>query len=93
MSPIREVCLSLNDVEDMIAGFEHKYNVSSAEFFRNEEVRRSLPEDDAFHWEALIDHRLALKESHQQVRSTYLARLSHVGDIAAGVEAQEQLAA
>lgn len=77
MSPIREVFLSLNDVEEMILGFERKYGLSSAEFFRDEEVRQQLPEDDVFRWDALIYHRLALKESYQEVRAAYLAHLGH----------------
>jgi hypothetical protein len=44
--PIREVCLSLNDVEEMILGFERKYGLSSPEFFGNQEVKQQLPEDD-----------------------------------------------
>jgi len=92
--PINEVFLSLNDVEDMIAAFELKYGVSSAEFFRNQEVHQGIPEDDAFQWESLIDHRLALREAYQQVRSAYLSRLSHdSGPVSTGVETLEQLAA
>ena len=75
MSPIREVFLSLNDVEEMITGFERKYGLSSTEFFRDEEVRQQLPEDDVFHWDALIYHRLALKETYQEVHSAYLNQL------------------
>jgi hypothetical protein len=93
MSPIREVCLSLNDVEQMISGLEDKYTLSSADFFRDEKSRLRIPEDDVFHWQALVDHRRALKESYQEVRTGYLARLSHGGEVATGVEAQEQLAA
>jgi len=77
MSPIREVCLSLNDVEDMILSFERKYGVSSADFFRDDEIRGQIPEDDIFRWDALIYHRLALRDSNQEVRSGYLAQLGH----------------
>lgn len=73
--PIREVHLSLNDVEEMILGFEHKYGLSSPDFFGSPEVKRQLPEDDAFRWEALIYHRAALKETYQQVQSGYLTNL------------------
>jgi hypothetical protein len=93
MSPIREVYLSLNDVEQMILGLEGKYTLSSADFFRDEKSRERVPEDDAFRWQALVDHRRALKESYQEVHTGYLATLSHGGEIATGVEAQEQLAA
>ncbi len=77
MSPVREVCLSLNDVEDMIVFFERKHGVSSADFFRDDEIRGQIPEDDIFRWDALIYHRLALRDSNQEVRSAYLAQLRH----------------
>jgi hypothetical protein len=92
--PVRDVCLSSNDVDEMILRFEHKYGVSSVEFFRNPEIRQQLPEDDVFRWEALIDHRLALRDSYQQVHSGYLAKLSHSSEEArSDVETQELLAA
>lgn len=75
MSPVREVRLSLNDVEEMILAFERKYGISSTEFFRDEEVRQQLPEDDVFQWDAMIYHRLALKETYQEVHSAYLSQL------------------
>jgi len=95
MSPARDVCLTLNDVEEMILGFERQYGISSAEFFRNEEVRRTLPEDDVFRLEALIDHRLALRESYQVVHSEYLTRLiqSSETEVRSEIETQELLAA
>jgi hypothetical protein len=94
MSPIREVFLSLNDVEEMILGFERKYGLSSAEFFRDEEVRERLPEDDVFRWDALIYHRLALKESYQEVRCTYLTQLGQSsGEVRLDKENQEELLA
>ncbi len=93
MSPVRDVCLSSNDVDEMISGFERKYGVSSVEFFRNQEIRQRLPEDDVFRWEALIDHRLALRESYQEVHSGYLAHLSPSKEIRSDVETQELLAA
>jgi len=93
MSPVRDVCLSSNDVDEMISGFERKYRVSSVEFFRNQEIRQRLPEDDVFRWEALIDHRLALRESYQEVHSGYLAHLSPSKEMRSDVETQELLAA
>jgi len=94
MSPVRDVCLSSNDVDVMISEFERKHGVSSIEFFRNPEIRQGLPEDDVFRWEALIDHRLALRDSYQQVHSGYLAKLSRSSEEArSDVETQELLAA
>lgn len=93
MSPIREVFLSLNDVEEMITGFERKYRLSSAEFFRDEEVRQQLPEDDVFHWNALIYHRLALKETYQEVHSKYLNQLDQSSEVRPDKEQKEELLA
>lgn len=95
MSPARDVCLTLNDVEEMVTALERQYGMSSAEFFRNEEARRTLPEDDVFRWEALIDHRLALRDSYQAVRSEYLARLtqSPEPEVRSETDTQELLAA
>lgn len=77
MSPSREFFLSLNDVEEMILCLEHKYAISSAEFFGNSELRARVPEDDVFRWEALIDHRRALKEAYEEVHRGYLTTLDH----------------
>jgi hypothetical protein len=92
--PINKVCLSSNDVEEMIDGFERKYGMSSPEFFGSEEAKQRVPEDDAFRWEALIYHRFALKEEYQEVRSEYLAHLGRpTGVVRADRENQELLAA
>jgi hypothetical protein len=94
MSPIREVFLSLNDVDEQIAAFERKYGLSSGEFFRDEEVREQISEDDVFHWDALIYHRLALRESYQEVHSGYLATLSQsTGEVRPDKEHQKELLA
>lgn len=96
MSPIREVALSLVDVEEMILGFERKYNLSSADVFgdKSGEVRQQISEDDIFHWDMLIYHRLALRESSQEIRSAYLTHLGRsAGDVRTEKENQEALAA
>jgi hypothetical protein len=94
MSPIREVCLSLNDVEEMILGFEHRYGLSSPEFFGNPQIKQKLPEDDVFRWEALIYHRSALKETNQTVQGAYLSHLDRSpGDVRADKETQQELLA
>jgi hypothetical protein len=80
MSSIREVFLSLNDVEAMILDFEQKYGMSSADFFRDVELRKSLPEDDVFRWEAFIDHRSALRETHEEVHREYLTNVRQSSD-------------
>jgi len=77
MSNVREVCLSLSDVEEMILGFERKYGISSTEFFRDEKIRQELPEDDVFSWDAAIYHRLALRETYREVHGAYLNQLGH----------------
>lgn len=92
--PIREVFLSLNDVEEKILGFERKYSVLSPEFFANDEIKRRLPEDDVFEWESLIYHRAALKETYQAVQSVYLSKLGQSsGEPRADKEAQQELLA
>lgn len=94
MSPIREVYLSLNDVEAMIVALELKYKVSSPEFFGSDEIKQRLPEDDVFHWEALIYHRAALKEASQAVQSDYLSNLSQAShDARIEKEHQQELLA
>jgi hypothetical protein len=95
MSPTREIALSLNDVEEMILGFERKYSLSSADFFSDPEVKQQVAEDDIFQWDMLIYHRLALKESSQEIRSTYLAQLgrSTGEDVRSEKENQYALAA
>lgn len=78
MSNIREVFLSLNDVEDMIQNLECKYDMTSADFLTgDEEAMKAVSEDDSFHWEALIDHRLALRSESRKVHMGYLTRLVH----------------
>jgi hypothetical protein len=92
--PINKICLTSNDVEEMISGFERKYELSSPEFFGSEEAKQRIPEDDAFRWEALIYHRFALKEEYQEVHSGYLAHLGQpTGEVRADKENQELLAA
>jgi hypothetical protein len=94
MSPIREVSLSLNDVEEMILGFERKYGLSSPDFFGSQEAKQRLPEDDVFRWEALIYHRSALKETNQEVHSAYLTHLSQSpGEVRPDKENQKELLA
>ena len=92
--PIREVQLSLNDVEEMILGFERKYGLSSPDFFGSPDVKAALPEDDVFRWEALIYHRSALKETYQEVQGGYLSNLGRSSEEErADRENQELLAA
>lgn len=94
MSPIREVCLTLNDVEEMILGFERKYGFSSADFFGSQELKQKLPEDDVFRWEALVYHRVALRETYQEIRRDYFVHLTKSpGEVRPERENQELLAA
>jgi hypothetical protein len=84
----------LNDVEEMILGFERKYGLSSPDFFLDQEAKQRIPEDDVFHWEALIYHRAALRETSLEVHSAYLARLGQSpGEVRPDKENQELLAA
>jgi hypothetical protein len=94
MSPIREVYLSLNDVETMIVALEAKYCASSPEFFSSDEIKQRVPEDDIFHWEALIYQRAALREASQVVQSGYLSNLGQASnDVRIEKESQQELLA
>lgn len=77
MSAIREVYLSLREVEDYVRRFEEKYKMSSAEFLRNAEQHTEVSEDDVFQWEAFIDHRRELRSIDEQVHRHYLKTLKH----------------
>ena len=75
VSIIREVYLSLREVEDYIRKFEEKYQISSADFLRGAELRAQIPEDDIFQWEAFIDHRAAQRSVEEQLHREYLKTL------------------
>jgi hypothetical protein len=92
MSPTREIALSLNDVEEMILGFERKYGISSADFFGDSEGKKHVPEDDIFQWDMLIYHRLALRESSQEIRSVYLTHLGRSAEKEVRSEKENQCA-
>jgi hypothetical protein len=92
MSPTREIALSSNDVDEMIQGFERKYDLSSADFFGDPEIKLQLPEDDVMQWEMLIYHRLALRDSSQEVRRVYLTQLGQSKDEGVRTEKENQYA-
>ncbi len=75
---IREVYLSLREVEDYIRKFEEKYKISSADFLRNGERHNGISEDDAFEWEAFVEHRLDLLLLDEQTRRDYLSTVRRV---------------
>lgn len=75
MQPSRETILTLMDVENLVRSYEEKYDLTTAEFLRNDEARARIPEDDVFKWEAYIDHRRALRERHDSLHRLYLANL------------------
>lgn len=74
--PSREILLSLREVEAQIAYFEQKYGITTADFLRSEGLEENIPEDDAFKWEAFVDHRRELKHWDEKVHRQYLSSLS-----------------
>ncbi len=75
MRASREVFLTLRDVEKLIRDLEEEYGFSTAQFLRNAELRKNVPEDDIFKWEAFIDHRRELRKIHEDLHRQYLAKL------------------
>ena len=89
----QEIILSINDVEEVIAGFEKKYKVSSSDFLLDQKLREALPEDDVFEWEAFIDHRNELLEMNQEMHREYLQQVIPSSDDSIGPKDTVALAA
>ena len=75
VSAIREVYLSLREVDNYVCAFEEKYKMSSAEFLRNTNPNIEVSEDDAFEWEAFITQRRELQSLDKEVHREYLNAL------------------
>lgn len=88
---LREIFLTLAEVDSMIRVFEARFKISSAELLCNEEAQATIPEDDLFKWEAYLDHRRELLRVHEQVHRNYLAALSQPQEGAAKTETPEDL--
>lgn len=76
VSQLQEVYLTLGEVQEYISAFERHYGFSSEEFIRDPGRHAEVSEDDAFDWEAYLDHRAELQRMDEKVRRDYLARLS-----------------
>jgi hypothetical protein len=74
---IKELYLSLREVEAYICEFEEKYNISSADFLCNDNPHIQVSEDDAFQWEAFIAQRRELQSLDRQTHRNYLSTLGH----------------
>ena len=90
MSPVREIFLSLGEVNDLIQRLEEKHGVPTADFLLDAELRRGLPEDDVFRWEAFLAHRRELLRAEQELRSGYLERLSQSPEESRAITTAEQ---
>ena len=74
--PLKEVYLSLPEVEARLRSLESKYDFATSEFLRDAGFRARVSEDDSFEWEALIDHRSELRRIDVELRREYINRLT-----------------
>jgi hypothetical protein len=87
----QEEFLSLFQVEDIIRKFEDRFQITTAEFLRNSELRATLPEDDVFQWDAFEAHREELVRVGEEVRSGYLSNVAKSAAGSANIPASEKL--
>lgn len=85
MSPIREVCLSLTELDDLIRSMEEKHGIRSADFLFDADLRSRLPEDDVFRWEAFLVHKRELERNQEEVRTRYLDKVTQLSENATTV--------
>lgn len=76
MLEIKELVLTPGEVENLIRVYEEANGVTSEVFLCDQRLREEMDEDDVFEWEALIEHRNALKELHDNMHREYLKRVS-----------------
>jgi hypothetical protein len=77
MSPVREMILSLTDVEAYIERLESKYGVTTSEFLADRSsVEGKIEEDDIFKWEIYIAHRRELRRINEGLRHAYLSNVT-----------------
>lgn len=72
---LQENYVTLEEVENYIFRFEKRYGVSTSDYLKDQTVRSRIPEDDAFKWEAYIDHRRELQRISDETRREYLSGL------------------
>lgn len=77
---IKEVVLSINDVENALDAFERKYRVPSNQFLVDQKLRETMSEDEIFQWESYIDHRNELLDMNREMHHEYLHQVTLVGD-------------
>jgi len=87
----QEEFLSLFQVEDIIRKFEERFEITTAEFLRNSELRATLPEDDVFQWDAFEAHREELVRVGEEVRSGYLSNVAKSTSGSANIPTSEKL--
>jgi hypothetical protein len=73
---LKEICLTLPEVETFIRSLEEKYELSTVEFLRDPASKEKVSEDDIFEWEAYVDHRRELRLIEEDVRRKYIQCLS-----------------
>jgi hypothetical protein len=74
---MREVILSLNDVEAYIQRLESKYGITTSEFLQDRDIHEGrIEEDDIFKWEIYIAHRRELRRVNEALRQDYLSRMT-----------------
>ena len=74
---MREVILSLTDVEAYIQRLESKYKITTSEFLQNRDAHEGrIEEDDVFKWEIYIAHRRELRRVNEELRHDYLSNMT-----------------
>jgi hypothetical protein len=76
VSTSRETYLTRPEVKSYLAAFERKYGFPSRAFLLDPESRKQVTEDDAFKWEAYIDHYDELRKNDEDTHRVYLSRVS-----------------
>jgi hypothetical protein len=67
--------LNLADLDNLIAKFEQKYNVSSLQMLKDANVRKQIAEDVLLRWETYVGQRIQLRELYQHTHNEYLGKL------------------
>ena len=80
MSPVREVCLSLTEVDNLIRSLEQKHGTLTADFLLDADLRSRLPEDDVFQWEAFFAHKRELERNEETLRTGYLDKVTQLSE-------------
>jgi hypothetical protein len=74
---MREVILSLTDVEAYIQRLESKYGITTSEFLANRNAYEGrIEEDDVFKWEIYIAHGRELRRVNEELRQDYLSSMT-----------------